>query len=202
MIVVDVSKYQGDIDWAAAVADGVGLAICKATGAEIGSCFTDSKFERNFEGILHTGATRGCYHFLNGAMDGDKQGEYYLDAVHKAGGFQKGDVIPVVDAEWPKEGGQNAKIEFVEGFVYRMCASGLRCMIYTGPWWWDPLKGDKTMFKGCPLWLAAYVASLPKPPVPWDAVALWQYTDKGKVAGIVGNVDMNKLIAPVESLLI
>lgn len=202
MKIIDVSKYQGNIDWQAAAEDGVEIAICKATGAEIGSHFTDSKFAQNFENILLTGAIRGCYHFLHGALDGRAQGEYYLDVVHKSGGFQQGDIMPIVDCEWPKEGGQHAKIENIKAFVDRMQESGLPCMIYTGGWWWNPMNGDKSFAASCKLWLAAYIQSQPSPPSPWAAVDLWQYTDRGQLKGIVGNVDMNRLISPIEALLI
>lgn len=189
-MIIDISKWQGVIDWSRARAAGVEAAIIKATGAEVGHCFTDSKFSVNWAGAYEAGIVRGCYHFLHGGLDGVEQAQYFLEAVAVAGGFQPGDILPVCDVEWPKEGGQHCDIENVRSFKERVG----RCIIYTGGWYWNPIEGDKSFARECPLWLAAYTQNVPRPPAPWETIALWQYSDKGRVDGIQGNVDVNRLV--------
>lgn len=200
MTIIDVSKWNGDIAWDRVAAAGVELAIIKATGAEIGKCFTDSKFAQNWRGAADAGIKRGAYHFLNASMSGADQAAYFMDVLQSNGGFSPGELLPVVDCEWPKEPAQ-ANAANIEEFVTAIRDTmEANTIIYTGGWWWTPMPGEKDFASDCPLWLAAYTPTLPKPPQPWSNVALWQKSDKGLVDGIPGRVDINELIGDLEGL--
>ena len=212
---IDCSYAQGDIDWPAVAkcaqmsypggvtAGAPSYAFIKATGAEIGRCFTDPQFAKNWPGARMAGIPRGAYHFMHGRLSGREQAEYYLDAVDKAGGFAPGDLLPVVDAEWPKEGGAlfliNELWKYAEVIRQEI---GVEPIIYTGAWYWNPIPGDKSQASASPLWLAGYTPNMPKAPEPWIDVDVWQFTDKGRVAGITTNVDLNRMIVPLSSLVI
>lgn len=89
---VDVSAYQGDIDWSTLEDQGVYFAFIKATEGED---YTDEKFEENWKNIESTGIRRGAYMFWQFGEDGDKQAQYFIKTV-SAG---KNDLPPVIDLE-------------------------------------------------------------------------------------------------------
>lgn len=201
MTIIDVSYHQGAIDWARAKTAGVECALIKCSGAEIGRVFTDTKFAANWKGAKAAGIRRGCYHFLHGGMDGEDQADYYLDAVAKVDPFAVGDILPIVDVEWPKEGGHLCDIENVIAFIGRIQDKAAAVpIIYTGAWYWNAIKGDKDFASDCPLWLAAYTKTCPPAPKPWNEVALWQFSDKGAVDGIATLVDVNQRFADWEEI--
>lgn len=213
MTVLDVSYHQGTIDWEkVAVADHaawpggmsrspVEAAIIKATGEEIGRLFQDSAFKRNWLNAKVAGVRRGAYHFMNGkagTASGRDEAMHFLEIVHQAGGFREGDVLPVLDVEWPPQGGQHFEARQMDDYIVTMQEQGgATPILYSGRWYLDAIKDrDLTDFmKQCPLWLASYTPTCPKPPRPWDSVALWQFTDKGRVDGIAGPVDLNQRFA-------
>ena len=69
--------------------------------------------------------------------------------------------------------------------------TGKAPIIYTGKYFWqDNVKS--TAFGTSPLWIAAYGPTCPNLPVPWSIWRFFQYSDKGHVAGISGNVDVDR----------
>ena len=89
---VDVSAYQGDIDWSTLEDQGVYFAFIKATEGED---YTDDKFEENWKNIESTGIRRGAYMFWQFGEDGDKQAQYFIKTVSSG----KNDLPPVIDLE-------------------------------------------------------------------------------------------------------
>jgi lysozyme len=79
---------------------------------------------------------------------------------------------------------------------------GFAPLVYTGPWYvnrpgWGPAPAELAQYG---LWLAAYQATMPRPPAPWSFVAIWQHTSSGRVPGIDGDVDLNVFNGPRERL--
>ena len=66
-----------------------------------------------------------------------------------------------------------------------------RVMVYTGKWFWDPDAGSSAALGAHPLWVSGYVPAGPPMPKGWARWTLWQYTDKGRVGGVAGPVDMS-----------
>jgi len=89
---VDVSAYQGDIDWAVLSRQNIHFAFIKATD---GSDFVDRCFQTNFKNALSTGLRVGAYHFFSRGSTGKAQAEHYIATVPKIDGV----LPPVVDFE-------------------------------------------------------------------------------------------------------
>lgn len=204
-MIIDVSKYQGVIDWAR-VAPHIEGAFIKATGEETAGPipFRDARFAYNWTAAKAAGVRRGAYHFMDGGKDsasGKVEAEFFLSTV---GDFKPGDFRPVLDVEWPPKNGAEFQIEQLgEAVEYIRQRVGWP-IIYTGRWYWDQIidSSDFEELLPCPLWIASYTASPPPAPKPWDSVALWQYTDKGTVPGIAGHVDCNRLLGKIENLIL
>lgn len=205
-MILDVSYHQGAIDWEKAKAADVEAAIIKATGEETAGPvpFKDSRFLGNWRMAKDAGIRVGAYHFMDGERgsgSGLAEANFFLETVEMAGGFQPGDIRPVLDVEWPP-GRLFDVTQLAEcaNHVWERC--GKAPIIYTGRWYWDRIQ-DRDFFDwlgGCPLWIAGYTKTCPSAPKPWLNVALWQFTDKGRVDGIAGPVDLNKKFVAWEEI--
>lgn len=183
---IDVSYYQGNIDWQAAKNDGVEYAFIRVSD---GTGFTDPKFDRNWAEAKRVGVRRGVYQFFRSNQDPIAQANLLLS---KMGPLQPGDLPPVIDVE--SMDGQSAStvrtkvgrwLDHVEAEL------GVRPIIYTGPYFWRDNVGGPDM-DDHPLWVAHYGTSCPLVPPTWTRWAFHQHTSSGRVSGISGNVDMNK----------
>lgn len=229
MNVIDVSKYQGYIDWGLVKAadhalwpggraEGpIAAAVIKATGEETAGPvpFKDARFLGNWNGARGAGVVRGAYHFMDGgrgSASGKAEAEFFLQAVDAAGGFKPGDLAPVLDVEWPPKSGAEFQLEQLGEAVEFIRQRVAWPIIYSGRWYWqaipdaadfEELAADPDGGRRCPLWIASYTRERPRAPAPWrdpDDVALWQYTDKARVAGVPGPVDLNTLFWPLDRL--
>ena len=132
---------------------------------------------------------RGCYHFLKFNQDGEAQANYYLDTVEQAGGFDAGDLWPIVDVELGAETNSNRKataaqvIECTTRFAETVKAkTGRQVMLYGNGAMRDLSIADRM---GCDwLWCPRYTATLPNfiyERAGWsvDQLAMWQYAGDG-----------------------
>jgi lysozyme len=188
---IDVSTYQGDIDWAAVKASGkAGFAYAKATE---GTAFTDDRFAHNYATMKLRNVPRGAYHFFRFAADPVAQADHFLNAVP----LERGDLLPMVDVE-VSDGVSDigAMVQSLAAFLQRVEGrlGGKRMVIYTGYAFWGAAMGGSDAFSGHPLWIAEYNdGAAPALPNGWNAWAIWQYSDAGSIPGIGGNVDMDRL---------
>lgn len=199
MIGMDVSSYQGTIDWAAVKAQGlVEFAYTKATE---GIALHDDQFERNYAVAIERGIPVGAYHFFRPAHSGLVQAEFFLQTLLKVGA--KGHLAPMVDAELLDDVSPDEFISELAYFTKTVeSAIGRRMVLYTGyAFWNDQIRSDA--FSGHPLWVAAYNDDA-APPVPtgWSAAALWQHTDSLAVDGIDGPVDGDKMLVDLSTLVV
>ena len=185
---IDVSWYQGNIDWkkVTKMEDDdvkVNFSFIKATE---GVLLPDPNFQRNWKGAEKAGIIRGAYHYFKPNKSGYWQARFFLQTVS----FNNGDMLPVVDIE---ERGKKSRAEFqanLKSFLTEVeKAIGEKPIIYTGyKFYEDNLAGD---FDGYPLWIAHYYRSKLRPlsgKAKWD---FWQHSDKARVNGIQTRVDMN-----------
>lgn len=211
-MIIDVSYAQGAVDWTKVAAEPlVEGIIIKVTGEETAGDrpFVDPRARFNVPAARATGKPVGFYHFADGgkgSATGIEEAEFFLQTVDELGGFKPGDIRPAIDVEWPPQGGQHFEIEQWAELASRVWTEiGKAPMLYTGPWYWPKIK-DSEFFgwaADCPLWLASYLAKCPPAFKPWHNVALWQYTDKGRVAGITANsCDLNELKVPLAEILL
>ena len=193
---VDVSYYQGNVDWAAAKADGVEFAFVRISD---GLGTIDTKFEQNWAGTKSAGILRGAYQFFRPNQDALAQADLFLD---KLGTLEANDLPPVIDVEAAGGLGPAAVAAQVGIWIDRVkAATGMTPIIYTGFYFWRDSVGAAE-FPGSPLWHAQYSsAECPNIPPPWTDWAIWQFTASGRVAGIAGDVDTNRFNGTREQLL-
>ncbi len=186
---VDVSHYQGDIDWEVLAEQGIDFAFIKATE---GSSHTDENFGINMEGALKTKLRVGAYHFFSFESPGRTQAQNYINAVGKGEGL----LPPVVDFEFYGDIDERlpdreetlaeikALISELRGYY------GKRPIIYTTARVYDMyVAGD---FEDCDIWIrSVYTKPTLSDERDWT---FWQYTDRETLEGYSGDerfIDMN-----------
>jgi lysozyme len=186
---VDVSYYQGDIDWPKVRADGVTFAYIKATE---GGDYLDSKFRRNWEAAKEAGLRRGAYHFYYLCRPVREQIAWFKSHVPR----DPEALPPALDMEWVPTS-KNCKVKpsrakivadmrlFLKSLEHHY---GKRPVIYaTASFHHDVLEGS---FNDYPFWLRA----IDGPPGerygfrPWH---FWQYSARGTLPGVNGHIDKN-----------
>jgi lysozyme len=180
---IDVSKWQGEVNWQAVKQAGVAFAFVRAS---YGSSEVDSRFAANWQGMKNVGLPRGAYHFFVTADDATAQANLFLRGV---GSLEDGDLPPVLDVEAQSGTGAHlvGSVQTWLDLVEREL--GRRPIIYTGPSFWNQnLTGG---FGSYPLWVAEYGVSSPKPVNGWDGWTFWQYSESGAVEGVAGNTDLD-----------
>jgi lysozyme len=189
---IDVSKWQGAVDWAGVKAAGLAFAFARAT---YGATTVDAQFATNWPAMKAAGILRGAYHFFVAADDPTAQAELFLKAV---GSLENGDLPPVVDVE-TDSGTSATLVADVQTWLDAVqAATGRRPIIYTGPNFWNEnMTGG---FGGYPLWVAEYGVSAPKPVAGWSRWTFWQYSSSGAAAGL-SPVDLDYFNGSIEDLL-
>ncbi|MFH0750507.1 MAG: GH25 family lysozyme, partial [Chloroflexota bacterium] len=192
---IDVSKYQGTIDWTQVAGAGKRFAIMRAT---LGHTYLDPMYATNHAGARAAGLQVTAYHFATpSASPGDALSEADWFVQHAA--LLPGDLVPALDLE--QAGGLSAMDlqAWVGAWLGEVYAKlGVRPMIYTSPAFWKNSMGDTTMFadQGYPiLWIAHWFTSSPTVPAgDWGGHGwtFWQYSNCGSVAGISGCVDLDR----------
>ena len=181
---VDVSEYQGDIDWSVLSNQDIDFAFIKATE---GSSYTDEHFSENWENASKTDLRIGAYHFFSLESSGKSQAEHFCDTVQGVPNM----LPPVVDVEpygeYTDIGEEdiselNTWIDFVEENY------GIRPIIYTTNKWYGKLFGDNA--PNCGIWIRS-VYSKPQKDIDW---IFWQYSNRMRLDGYDGEekyIDMN-----------
>jgi lysozyme len=189
---IDVSHYQGVVDWQQVAQAGMSFAFAKATE---GITYVDPQLAANWAGIQAAGLVRGAYHFFEPNDDATLQAQHFLATVQLA----PGDLPPVLDVEttggvsdaqlWS---GVATWLEVVEQ------ATGRQPILYTAPGFWSSHEPDLTLTR-YPLWLADY-ATQPTLPDGWTSWLFWQHSQSGSVAGVTGAVDLDLFSGTLQQL--
>lgn len=184
---IDVSAWQGIIDWKAVKAAGIQFAIIKAGGSDDG-IYTDSKFERNYSECKRLGIPVGAYWFVGSGfttkVDGEADAERFLKLL-KGKQFE----YPVyVDLEPPLKASNrsyntDATIAFCEYMEKNSWFTGVYGSTYST---FQSLVDDSRLTSYAH-WVAQYASSCSY----WNKYGIWQYTSSAYVDGIAGRVDMN-----------
>lgn len=185
---VDVSRWQGEIDWAKLRSQGANFVYIKATD---GGDHLDPMFKRNWKRSHEAGLKRGAYHFFYWCRVASEQADWFIRNVPKVAGA----LPPVIDVEWNGESSckrrpSPAKVrEKMQVFMDKLEAHyGQRPVIYTAPdFYRDNLKGA---FEDYPFWLRA-VAQHPSKVYPGRKWVFWQYSGSGLSHGVSGKIDLN-----------
>lgn len=182
---LDVSQYQGKIDWSQVrkIEDTfpVSFVLIRATA---GKNHLDTRFKENWKAVNINGFIRGAYHYYRPNENSLLQAQNYIDHVH----LESGDLPPVLDIEnLPKIQSMDSLKVGLRRWLNRIESHyGVKPIIYTGERYYkDFLSRD---FKEYKFWIANYNFFVESIKDDW---LFWQFTEKGTIPGIQGNVDMN-----------
>lgn len=190
---IDVSKWNGEIDWDVVKAEGVEFAIirCGYRGSSSGWLVEDPYFYKNITGARKAGIKVGIYFFTQAvslveaveeasmvvALLGDFEPEYpiFIDVEGAAGGSGRADGLDAA-----------TRTAVVNAFCQTIQNAGMEAGVYSSRnWYYNNLELDDTYNHR--IWLAEYRHT----PLYTGRYDMWQYTSNGSVAGIEGRVDLN-----------
>jgi lysozyme len=178
---VDVSTYQGTVDWTKVKASGRAFAITRV-GDGLGG---DNTFDANWAGIKQAGMVRGAYQYFRASDDPKQQADILLA---KIGTPADGDLPPTLDLETLDGQSAATVVANVKSWLaYVKMKTGRTPMVYTSPGFW-PSIGSPDL-SAYVLWVAHWGTTCPTMPTGWSTWAFHQDADNGTVSGIAGAVD-------------
>ena len=185
---VDVSRYQGDIDWGRAAGSGVRFAFIKATE---GGDVADPQFAAHWYGAQAAGVPRGAYHFYYFCRTGAEQAAWFIQNAPR----EAGSLPPVLDMEWTRSRNcpqrpdpETVRAEAASFLAIVSAYYGRRAVIYTTVDFFE--QNEMWRLSGHEFWLRA-VAGHPRDVYDGQHWTFWQYTGTGLVPGVRGQVDLN-----------
>jgi len=185
---IDVSHHQKYIDWPKVKAAGIDYTFIKASEH---TTFVDGRFKENLKNAQAAGVeVLGLYHFAQPTQNGAVEGAKHF--VETTKGYLGNGVRPVLDVEAGKELGKKGVSDWVFTWLqYVEKETGQKPIIYAGHYARNYM--DERIVDKYDLWYARWThnpSSTPDPS-PWDEWKYWQYSDRGSVDGISGDVDLD-----------
>ena len=188
---IDVSKYQGNIDWGAVAASGINFAIIRVgyRGSASGALVQDPYFKKNISGATKAGIKVGLYFFTQAVNEAEAVEEASM-AMSLASGYKV--TYPIfIDTESASSGRANglsksARTAVVKAFCQTVRNGGYKAGVYASKSWYANQLNASALNGYC-IWVAQYNSSCTYS----GKYDMWQYSSKGSVSGIKGNVDMN-----------
>lgn len=189
---IDVSKWNREIDWRKVKNAGVEFAIIRAgyRGSTTGSLVVDPYFEQNIKGATEAGVLTGVYFFTQAVneVEAVEEASMVIELLKKyeiqypvfidtegAGGNGRADALDV-----------ETRTAVCEAFCNTMVNEGYKAGVYASRNWYNTrLEAEK--LERYYIWLAEYRSE----PLYEGSYQMWQYTSKGSIDGIEGNVDVN-----------
>jgi lysozyme len=186
---IDISRWQGEIDWAKVKAAGTRFVYMKATE---GGDHVDPTFQRNWEGARRAGVPRGAYHFVYWCRPAHEQAVWFKQQIPN----DPDALPPVLDVEWnghsrtcPQKIDRELAREKIKLMLTELeQLTGKKPVIYTDiTFHREVLEGQ---FNNYPYWIRS-TAALPETRYNNRTWSFWQFTTTGRVPGIRGDVDRN-----------
>lgn len=193
---IDVSRWQGMIDWDQVAGDGVRFAFIRVSH---GLGTYDTYYDRNWPEARRVGILRGTYQYFAPDEDPIAQADLLLEHM---GPLEPDDLPPVLDVE--ETGGRTPEqiAAAVQQWLDHVeAALGRTPILYSGYYFWRDQVGDPPGFERYPLWIPNYSATCPLIPDSWTRWEFFQTSSTGSVAGIAGNVDTDLWNGTYEDLL-
>lgn len=187
---IDVSKFQGNIDWNRVKAAGINYAIIRCGGRYSSSrgLFEDPKFAQNIAGANAAGLQVGLYFYSTATNTNEAVEEASLAvALAKKGKVSLPIFIDMEDPVIPK--GQATAI--ADAFCRTVRSAGYSTGVYASMSWWKSYLdyGTLSQYK---IWIARYNSTLSGGRYTWNGRCdYWQYSESGHIDGISGTVDLN-----------
>jgi len=205
---VDVSSYQGEIDWEQVKAAGIAFVVCKASEGGTASPDRVAYFKQAVKGAHEAGLLVSGYHFYRGSADPYVQAEVFFDAVCQC--QYEMDFCGALDVETT----DNTSRSYLSQTVAQCMQSitdkwGKHPMLYSYVSFLENSL-DLSYFGGYPRWVADWGwCEIEIPGVPdwecelpsgWSYTDCWQYSESGVVAGVGGPVDLDLYWGSAEQL--
>jgi len=185
---MDVSGYQGNVNWSSAYSKGARFAYVKATE---GTYYTNPYFAQQYNGSYNVGMIRGAYHFARpDTTTGATQADYFVN--HGGGWSADAKTLPgALDMEYNPYGStcyglsKSGMASWITSFSNRYKSrTGRYPVIYTSTSWWTTCVGTAGNFSGTsPLWVARYSSTVGTLPYAWSYYTFWQFADSGTFPG-------------------
>lgn len=182
---IDVSKWQGNIDWNRVKASGVDFAILRAGYGSVSSQ-KDVTFEDNYQNAKAAGVPVGAYHYsyAKDIAGAKREAQTFLEWI-KGKQFEYPVVFDIEESATYNLG-RNTVSEIIKTFCSIVEAAGYYVSVYTNKNWLDHVVSDEVKSK-YDTWLAQWTST----PSYVGPYGMWQYTSSGTVDGISGRVDMD-----------
>ena len=194
---LDLSKWNTVPDYQKLSASGMAFVYIKASEAG----YKDGTYAEKHYHLSETGLLCGSYHFFKASVDPMVQARVFLETIGNK--IEDGEMPPVLDIEDPSETLTVLQYEDAIGKWLNHVeeVTGVKPMIYTGGWYWEQLKtlNNTSRFKDYPLWLSSYTPNYGPMFGGWNEPTIWQYTEKGSIAGI-SPVDLDYFLGSASDL--
>ncbi len=183
---IDVSHHNGTIDWGKVKAAGVQFAILRCGFGRKSPTQIDTQFERNYRECKRVGIPVGVYHYSYAATveDAKLEADFMLELI--SGKQFEYPVVFDIEDKTQAHLGKNLLTEITAAFCDKVEKAGYYTAIYSNPDWLIN-RLDREKLSRFDLWLAEWRTAK----TYTGTHGIWQYTDKGAVNGIVGNVDLD-----------
>jgi lysozyme len=196
---VDVSVYDGTVDWTQVKASGRAFAIAKATE---GATLKDGQFPTNWPAMKSAGIVRSAYHFFHCDSDPSTQASFFLGVM---GALAPGDLPPSLDFEdtttCTASTGIAMAIEWLDAVA---SATGTLPILYTSVNVLSNFQNTQSLAGHAQLWVASRGVTCPDLPAPFTAWSFWQYSLTGTAPGLPnsnGMADLDQFDGDLSALL-
>jgi len=188
--IIDVSEWQGAIDWPTVIKAGLALAVIRV---QSGTSHEDLTYKTSIPAAISAGANYAIYAYFSAlnAADAEVEATDFYNRANSAIGSGKRPRFWMIDVERNSVTSGNLS-EAVTAYMNKLNALGIpdnKIVIYVSNALYPSINTSRTQ-----IWIPSYgvndgtVANATKPLYPYD---LWQYTSVGRISGILGNVDMS-----------
>ncbi len=181
---IDVSEWQGEIDFTQVVQSGIEIVYIRASE---GTKYVDPYFKQNYENAKANGIKVGVYHFFTAKNieEAEQEAEFFVSNIR---GLEL-DCRLAMDFEVFDNLGVDEINDISKAFLQKVQQlSNKECVIYSDAFNAKSVFSDELARK-YPIWVADYFVDEPEDNGKWETWVGFQYTDRGRINGIQGNVD-------------
>lgn len=192
---IDVSRWQGEIDWQQVAAAGYHFAVIRAT---IGDAYIDPRFCENWTGAEAAGILTSAYHVVTPNVPAEAQIAHFLDVLDG-----RSPALPVaIDVERDDSTESDGISRCVRTCLAEFEAqTGCKPIVYTARWFWNRFVLPSADWEAYDLWVASYTSE-PVLPRDWETWRFWQFSERGDVPGVSArSTDLNWFAGSYEELL-
>ena len=183
---IDVSKWQGTVNWNEAREDGTEFAIIREGWGKKSPNQIDKKFLQNYENAKNAGIALGAYHYsyADSVDDAKREAEFCLENIRNMQ-FEYPVCFDIEDREMLKLSNRQ-RTDIVKTFCSEIEKAGYYAMFYCNLSWLNSYLIKEELLPKYDLWLAQWNVGAPA-----VSCGIWQKSDKGAIDGINGNVDID-----------